>query len=86
MLFSKLLSSSQLLKPQDVPRACSLPELLSFATTVISKTSHHSAWGTWEMKTPPSVRPACLRLTVVLFFSPSKCFLGICSKDIMFHG
>lgn len=67
VLFSKLISSSQLLEPQHVPRACSLPELLSFAATVISKTSHHSAWGTWEMKMPPSARSACLRLTVVVF-------------------
>lgn len=67
VLFSKLISSSQLLEPQHVHRACSLPELLSFAATVISKTSHHSAWGTWEMKMPPSARSACLRLTVVVF-------------------
>lgn len=50
MLFSKLVSPSQLLEPQHVPRAHSLPELLSFAVTVISKTPHHSAWyhGKWK--------------------------------------
>lgn len=67
VLLSKLMSSSQLLEPQHVPRACSLPELLSFVATVISKTSHHSAWATWEIKRPPSARSACLRLTVVFF-------------------
>lgn len=74
VLFSKLMSSSQLLEPQHVPRACSLPELLSFVATVISKTSHHSAWAAWEIKRPPSARSSCLRLTVVFF--PKQMFPG----------
>lgn len=74
LLFSKLMSSLQLLEPQHVPRACSLPELLSFVATVISKTSHHSAWATWEIKSPLSLRSARLRLTVVFF--PKQVFPG----------
>lgn len=75
VLFSKLLSSSQLLEPQHVPRACSLLELLSVAATVISKTSHHSAWATWEMKIT-SFCKICLLEVNCCFFFPKQTFPG----------
>lgn len=86
-LFCKLMSSSQPLEPQHVPRACSLPEPLSFAATVISKTSHRSAWGRWEMKRPPCGRFDCSRLTFGFVFQANvSSQLEVCSKIVMFHG
>lgn len=87
VLFYKLMSSSQLLEPQHLPRACSLPELLTFTATVIWKTSHHSAWGRWEMKRLPCGRFDYSKLTVA-FFSQANVSsqLGECSKIDVFHG
>lgn len=87
VLFCKSMPSLQLLEPRHVPRACSLPQPLSFAATVISKTSHHCAWGRWKMKRPPCGRLDCSRLTFG-FVSQANVSsqVEVCSKIVKFHG